>query len=106
MNATSSPGRTDCAAPQDSHRPVRFYCAAPKAQHVDLVGDFSQWNPVPMTRSGDGWWVTQVELPHGYHLYRYLVDGEPRLDSSAMGTVRDRDNRTASVIAVSWEWMR
>lgn len=85
----------------NSHRAVSFYCAAPHARTVELTGDFNQWHPFPMKRSVDGWWLAQVELPHGHHQYRFLVDGQPTLDPHAMGIVRDENNEKASLVAVS-----
>jgi len=54
-----------------------------------------------MTRSVDGWWLAQVELPHGHHQYRFLVDGIPMLDPQATGIVRDDHDERVSLIAVS-----
>ncbi len=74
---------------QNTHRPVTFFCAAPRAQRVMLAGDFNDWQPLLMNRSVDGWWQVQVELPHGQHRYHFLVDGQPMLDPHATGIVRD-----------------
>jgi len=52
---------------------------------VELVGDFNDWQPQPMTRSMDGWWIAQVELCHGHHQYQFLVDGQPMLDPTPQG---------------------
>ena len=82
-------------------RQVSFLYAAPNAKKVELVGDFNHWHPFPMTWSVDGWWRAQVELPHGHHQYRFLVDGKPMLDPHAMGIVRDEHGERASLIAVS-----
>ena len=46
----------------DSLKPINFYCAAPRAKSVALVGDFNHWYPFPMQRSVDGWWSAQVQL--------------------------------------------
>jgi len=85
----------------NSHKPVSFFCAAPHAKSVELVGDFNHWQPFPMSKSADGWWLAQVELCHGHHLYRFLVDGQPMLDPQATGIVRDEHNERVSLIAVS-----
>ena len=53
-----------------------------------------------MQPRGDGWWFLQVMLGPGHHQYRFLVDGEPVLDSRAMGRVRDPVNGEASIVAV------
>ena len=85
----------------DSHKPVNFFCAAPHAKLVELVGDFNHWHPFPMSRTVDGWWLAQVELCHGHHQYRFLVDGQPMLDPHATGIVRDEHDEKVSLVAVS-----
>ena len=83
------------------HRPVKFFCAAPNAQHVDLVGDFNQWQPLPMQRTFDGWWLACIEMPRGHHQYRFLIDGRPILDPRAVGFTRDEHGDRASFVAVT-----
>lgn len=64
---------------------ARFFCHAPQARTVALVGDFNGWDPAatPMMRQPDGNWMTGLELSHGYHQYHFLVDGKPTLDPNA-----------------------
>jgi len=97
----TAPPRGDSA-----HKPlhqVNFYCRAPQAQSVALIGDFNQWQPAthPMTRMPDGGWVIRIDLPHGHHQYQFLVDGVPTLDPNAMGKVHNERNETVSLIAIS-----
>jgi 1,4-alpha-glucan branching enzyme len=82
---------------------VDFFCRAPEAQSVSLIGDFNQWQPTahPMNRMPDGGWVLRLELPHGHHRYLFLVDGKPMLDPNAMGKVHNERNETVSLIAIS-----
>ena len=82
---------------------VNFYCSAPTAQFVCLVGDFNGWNPLanPMRRRVDGWWSVQVQLAHGHHRYCFLVDGTPTLDPSGAGITRNDRSEPVSLIAVS-----
>ena len=84
-------------------KPINFYCDAPKAGAVHLVGDFNRWNPAahPMERRVDGWWFLQVPLTHGHHQYRFLVDGQPMLDPRAGGIARNERNEQVSLVAVS-----
>jgi 1,4-alpha-glucan branching enzyme len=86
---------------KNSRKPVNFFCAAPDARHVELTGDFSHWQPLPMQRSVDGWWLAQVPLCHGHHQYRFLVDGKPMLDPHATGVAWDERDERVSLIAVS-----
>jgi len=84
-------------------KPVNFYCFAPEAQAVALVGGFNGWNPLanPMKRQPDGSWLAQVNLPHGHHQYQFLVDGEPMLDPNAYGIVRNERDERVSLAVVS-----
>jgi hypothetical protein len=49
----------------------------------------------------DGGWFIEVQLTHGHHRYRFLVDGEPVLDPQATGIARDDFNERVSLMAVS-----
>jgi 1,4-alpha-glucan branching enzyme len=84
---------------------VDFFCDAPRARKVSIVGSFNEWQPeaAPMKKMPDGRWMIHLELHHGHHRYLFLADGEPLLDPLAQGTVRDsnRWSGKASIIAVS-----
>lgn len=82
---------------------VDFFCEAPEAKSVCLVGDFNDWQPGvnPMERMFDGRWMASLELHHGHHQYLFLVDGQPRLDTSAQGTTRNERDERVSLVAVS-----
>ena len=84
-------------------KPVNFYCQAPRAGAVHLVGDFNQWNPSshPMRRQVDGCWFLQVMVTHGHHQYLFLVDGQPMLDPRAVGMARNELHEEVSLVAVS-----
>ena len=102
MSTASTPGINRYGG-MTTTRSVNFYCAAATAQSVHLVGDFNGWDEAshPMRRQVDGSWFLQVQLTHGHHSYRFLVDGEPMLDPRATGTGRDERNERVSLIAVS-----
>ena len=84
-------------------KPISFFCTAPGAESVFLVGDFNAWDSTahPMERRMDGSWFLQVPLPHGHHRYQFLVDGKPMLDPKATGIARNPWNERVSLIAVS-----
>jgi len=42
-----------------------------------------------MHKSVDGVWNLRTELARGRYVYRFLVDGTPTLDPSALGSVSD-----------------
>jgi 1,4-alpha-glucan branching enzyme len=82
---------------------VSFFCDAPGASNVCLVGDFNRWDTAatPMLRTPDGRWMAGLELPHGHHRYLFVADGKPTLDPNATGIVRNERNERVSLIAVS-----
>jgi len=82
---------------------VDFFCNAPEARNVRLVGDFNAWDldATPMHRLPDGRWMASLELHHGHHSYRFVVDGTPTLDPKASGVARNNRNERVSLIAVS-----
>jgi 1,4-alpha-glucan branching enzyme len=84
-------------------KPVNFVCVAPNAKVVHLTGDFNDWDPaaMPMKRQPDGAWLLQVQLSHGHHHYRFLVDGKAVLDPRAHGVARDHQGEKVSLLAVS-----
>lgn len=84
-------------------KPINFFCSAPAATTVSLVGDFNDWDPAaqPMRQQPDGTWFAQVPLSHGHHHYCFIVDGKPTLDPRAQGTARNEMNEKVSLIAVS-----
>lgn len=103
MNTTFGKSTHDRYSAKSMAKPVNFFCSAPAAQSVCLVGDFNGWNSLanPMDRQADGCWYTQVQLTHGHHRYCFLVDGEPALDPRGSGITRNERNERVSLIAVS-----
>jgi len=88
---------------RNTTKPVNFYCSAPTAASVVLVGDFNNWDNTshPMRRQVDGYWFLQLRLTHGHHRYLFLVDGKPVLDPRGTGIARNDLNERVSLIAVS-----
>jgi 1,4-alpha-glucan branching enzyme len=103
MNVIANkPGSVLSYAPKLS-KPINFFCAAPEARTVHLMGDFNNWNPAshPMQKRPDGWWSIQLPLSAGHHQYLFVVDGTPVLDPHATGTARNDRYASVSLIAVS-----
>jgi len=90
------------SAKRNLHR-TNFFCDAPQAAQVSLVGDFNDWDPnaTPMVRQPDGRWTASLEVTHGSHGYVFLVDGEVVLDPNATGKTRNLRNQPVSLLAVS-----
>jgi hypothetical protein len=50
-------------------------CRLPAAARVTATGDFTDWQPREMERSGDGWWRLLAPLSPGPHRMSLSVDG-------------------------------
>jgi chromosome partitioning protein len=62
---------------------IVFVTLYPRAQNVEVAGDFNNWQPqeTPMQKVGDsGVWQTQLKLPAGRYRYRLVVDGQWQQD--------------------------
>lgn len=48
------------------------------ANHVQVAGSFSAWKPVDMQKSEtpDNGWKLQLQVPHGEHEFKFVVDGQ------------------------------
>jgi chromosome partitioning protein len=60
-----------------------FVTLYPRAQSVQIAGDFNNWQPqeTPMQKVGQsGVWQTQLKLPAGRYRYRLVVDGQWQQD--------------------------
>lgn len=57
----------------DNQRMLRV--DAPSARSVELNGDFTHWQPVRLTRGGDGWWAVTLPIPAGTYQLNIRVDG-------------------------------
>ena len=90
-------------SPKRARHHTDFFCDAPEARRVALAGDFNRWDALatPMCRESDGRWTASLELPPGYHRYVFLVDGKPKLDPNASGTVQNERHERFSLMAIS-----
>jgi 1,4-alpha-glucan branching enzyme len=63
-------------------RRVNFSLEAADAKEVILMGDFNNWNPKrhPMQSDENGMWNQSVLIPPGRYEYKFLVDGQWRVD--------------------------
>jgi chromosome partitioning protein len=65
------------------HDAVVFVTLYPRAQSVQVAGDFNNWAPEQgqLHKVGDsGVWQTQMKLPAGRYRYRLVVDGQWQQD--------------------------
>jgi len=82
---------------------VAFFCNAPGAESVRLVGDFNRRDlaATPMQRMPDGRWTVSWNCTIAIINNLFEVDGKPVLDPNASGLARNDRNERVSLIAVS-----
>jgi hypothetical protein len=80
---------------------VRLALHAPGAALVEVMGDFTEWEPVPLMLQAEGWWVlTRVLQPGIYHVnVRY--DGGPWQAPADLPTRADEFGGTVGVLLVN-----
>jgi hypothetical protein len=61
---------------------------ADDSSRVELAGTFSDWKPVPLTRTSEGW-EAEIALPPGRHRVAVRINGGPW--QAPRGTARMRD---------------
>jgi hypothetical protein len=98
--APSPPPVAAIGAAANGGRSVRFSIRAPGAARVELAGDFTEWEAVPLERDGD-WWAAERVLPPGVHHFSFLVDGEWALPADAPGVVEDGWGRENASIVIA-----
>lgn len=52
---------------------VPFAIFAPYNPAVQLIGSFSDWEPIELTKEPSGWWHTFLNLPDGEYNYKFRV---------------------------------
>ena len=58
---------------------IRFRYANSTADSVAVAGDFSQWDPIPLsprTVNGETVWTGLVPVSRGEHEYQFVINGE------------------------------
>lgn len=59
------------------------------AQRVDLVGDWTNWEPVPLEPAGDGSWILRVRLRPGVYRFNLVVDGQTWIVPEGVAAIDD-----------------
>jgi hypothetical protein len=78
---------------------VRFSIKRPEAAEVKILGDFTQWNAMVLSKDGSGNFTGELTLPEGTYAYGFMVDGKEWVaDQTAHGFVPDGFGRVNSII--------
>jgi hypothetical protein len=79
---------------------VRFRVRPPRGtEKVELMGDFTFWEAVPMTRDGDVW-ALEMEVPDGIHHFGFLTDEVWYIPEDAPDAVADEWGRKNATLVI------
>lgn len=70
---------------------------------VEIMGDFSEWQPMPLIRRGRDLWELLVPVGPGVHQINLRIDGGQWIAPPGMPTLRDGFNGEVGVIVVAPE---
>jgi len=81
---------------------VIFVASYPKANVVQIAGDFNNWQPekTPMIKTDDDTWQARIPLAKGTYRYRLVVDGKWQHDPHNGSTEVNPYGELNSVIRV------
>jgi len=83
---------------------VAFVTLYPRAESVQIAGDFNNWQPEQTTLKKvgeDGVWQAQLKLPSGRYRYRLVVDGQWQQDPYNENTELNPFGELNSVVEVT-----
>lgn len=64
---------------QNYYVETSFLIYNPHAKVVQIAGDFTNWEPVNLSKK-NGIWHIKINLKRGQYKYIYIIDGKPSLD--------------------------
>ena len=59
----------------DRSRPVRLVVHVADAIRVEVAGDFTDWQPLALSRAGGGIWEVVLPITSGVHRIDVRIDG-------------------------------
>jgi len=84
----------------DAASRVRLRITPPEtAATVQVLGDFTLWEPLTMDKEGDAW-VLEIQVPVGTHHFGFLVDDEWFVPDDAPDVVPDEWGRLSATLVI------
>lgn len=79
---------------------VRMSVESPAgATRVEVLGDFTLWDTLPMRREGERW-IVDLDVGVGTHHFGYLVDGEWYVPEGQESVVPDEWGRMTAILVI------
>lgn len=74
--------------------------AAPFASRVEIAGDFSNWDPVSLSKTADGRWIASLALKPGIYEMNLRVDGGAWISPPGIESKNDEFGQTVGLLIV------
>lgn len=78
---------------------VQLQVSAPGANSVEVMGDFTGWKPVPLSRSAGNWSVS-LPIAHGTHQLNIRLNGGPWMVPPGLPPISDEFGGSAGLLVV------
>ena len=72
----------------------------PSASRVEIAGDFSNWDPLVLSRNSDGSWATRLTLSPGIYEMNVRADGGDWLSPPGIPSKRDEFGQSVGVLVI------
>ncbi len=79
---------------------VTLRVRAPNARKVEISGDFTNWEAVPLEHGADGWWAATLPIESGTHQLNVRLDGTAWVVPPGLLTVTD-ESGSAGLLTIS-----
>ena len=70
------------------------------ARTVDIMGDFTSWLPVPMTRAATGKWQIRIPLNEGSHRLEVRADSGSWVPAPGLPVAADEFGGSVGILVV------
>jgi hypothetical protein len=79
---------------------VRVVVHAPAAARVEVAGDFTDWQPVVLLRTGEDVWESVLHIPSGVHRVNVRIDGGRWTAPAGTARAEDEFGGEVGIVAV------
>jgi hypothetical protein len=100
--AAETPGRTASAfnvQAAGANRQV-LRVRAPGASRVEISGDFTQWQPIALSPTADGWWTTTQTIRPGTYQMNLRINGGAWVAPPGLLTTRDEFGTISGILII------
>lgn len=67
-------------------RNIGFQYRNSNAKKVEIIGDFTDWEPRPLLKGDNHTWKIAIQITPGEYAYNFIVNGKPIIDPNNLKT--------------------